>query len=147
MAQTKKIFLAEDDDDDRAFFEDALKELNLQTELVVSEDGAELMSALEENVPPIPYVIFIDLNMPRKNGFECLKEIRESDKLKDIPVVVLSTSDHENIIEDTYSLGANLFLRKPASFRLLKKAIEMVLTTDLVTGGQPFKEKYYLELK
>ena len=96
MTQTKKIFLAEDDPDDRSFFEDALNALALQTVLVISEDGEELMTALEETVPPQPFVIFLDLNMPRKNGFECLKEIRESDKLKDIPVVVLSTSDHRS---------------------------------------------------
>lgn len=147
MTQSKKIFLAEDDADDRFFFEDALKALNLQTELAMAEDGEELMIALEETVPPIPYVIFLDLNMPRKNGFECLKEIRESDKLKDIPVVVLSTSDHENIIESTYSLGANLYIRKPSSYLLLRKAIEIVLTTDLIIGGQISKEKYYLDVK
>lgn len=147
MTQTKKIFLAEDDVDDRVFFEDALKGLNLQTELVISGDGEELMKALEETVPPKPYVIFLDLNMPRKNGFECLREIRESNKLKDIPVVVLSTSDHENIVESTYAMGANLYLRKPTSYLLLKKAIEMVLATDLVTGGPTCKEKYYLKVK
>ena len=146
MTQTKRIFLAEDDPDDRSFFEDALKALPFQTVLTIAEDGEELMTALEETVPPKPYVIFLDLNMPRKNGFECLKEIRESIKFKDIPVVVLSTSDHENIIERTYSLGANLFTCKPADFRLLKKAIEIVLSTDLVTGGQTVKEKYHLEV-
>jgi CheY-like chemotaxis protein len=147
MIQSKKIFLAEDDADDRAFFEDALNDLQLQTELTISEDGAQLMTALEETVPPIPYVIFIDLNMPRKNGFECLKEIRESNKLKNIPVVVLSTSDHENIIDSTYSMGANLYIRKPSSYQMLKKAIEMVLASDFVIGGQTSKEKYYLEVK
>jgi len=131
-----KIYLAEDDADDRMFFEDALTEVSSQTKLIITEDGVELMSVLDSTVPPVPYALFLDLNMPRKNGFECLKEIRQSDKMKEIPVVVFSTSDRKEIIDRAYSLGANLFISKPPSFGLLKKALQMVLSTDLMNGGR-----------
>lgn len=105
----KNIFLADDDAEDRAFFAEALKEVNVETELTTANDGLELMTTLDENVvePPPPHVIFLDLNMPRKNGYECLKEIRETGKLKNIPVVVFSTSDNVNAIDTAYHLGAN----------------------------------------
>ena len=111
----KNIFLADDDADDRDFFEDALKEVNIKTELTLVKDGVELMTTLEETVtePPPPHVIFLDLNMPRKNGYECLKEIRETPKLKNIPVVIFSTTSNEHTIEKTYSLGANCYVRNP----------------------------------
>ena len=89
--QTKlnHIFLAEDDADDRMLFEDALKELSIPTQLTLANDNLELMSKLEIlTTHPPPQVIFLDLNMPRKNGFECLTEIRQTSKLKDIPVVI-----------------------------------------------------------
>ena len=129
----KNIFLADDDADDRAFFEDALKEVNVRTELTTASDGIELMATLDENVtvPPPPHLIFLDLNMPRKNGYECLREIRQTGKLKDIPVVVFSTSDSASAIDTAYDLGANCYLRKPNSHELLIRSIETVLGLDL----------------
>jgi CheY-like chemotaxis protein len=147
QTQPKKIFLAEDDADDRMFFEDVLKEVSISTNLVMADDGVELMSVLEETVPPPPDIIFLDLNMPRKNGFECLKEIRQTDKLSKIPVIIFSTSDNAQAIDKTYSLGANFYMQKPRSFALLKKAIETVLSADLETGGKQVpKEKYLLAI-
>ncbi len=145
--QTKKIFLAEDDADDRMFFEDVLKEVGIDTQLVMADDGVELMNVLDEKVPPPPDIIFLDLNMPRKNGFECLKEIRQTAKLKEIPVVIFSTSDSEHAIDTTYSLGANFYMRKPRSFDMMKKAIQTVLSKDLATGAsQVSKDKYLLAI-
>jgi CheY-like chemotaxis protein len=147
QTQPKKIFLAEDDADDRMFFEDVLKEVSINTNLVMADDGVELMSVLEETVPPPPDIIFLDLNMPRKNGFECLKEIRQTDKLSKIPVIIFSTSDNAQAIDKTYSLGANYYMQKPRTFALLKKAIETVLSTELESGGKQVpKEKYLLAI-
>jgi CheY-like chemotaxis protein len=147
QTQPKKIFLAEDDADDRMFFEDVLKEVSINTNLVMADDGVELMSVLEEAVPPPPDIIFLDLNMPRKNGFECLKEIRQTDKLSKIPVIIFSTSDNAQAIDKTYSLGANYYMQKPRTFALLKKAIETVLSTELESGGKQVpKEKYLLAI-
>lgn len=142
----KTIILAEDDADDREFFEEALKEISIETTLTTVKDGAELMTVLDENLnePPPPHVIFLDLNMPRKNGIECLKEIRETPKLKNIPVVIFSTSAFPTAIETSYSLGANCFIRKPNSHQLLKKAIETVLALNLWEHNQQLPKADFL---
>jgi CheY-like chemotaxis protein len=146
----KVIFLADDDADDRLFFEEALEEISLATELTFATDGVELMAALEEIVtemPPPPHVIFLDINMPRKNGIECLKEIRENPRMKDIPVVIFSTTANENSIETTYSLGANCYICKPSSHQLLIKAIETVLALNLWEQNQQLsKEKFVVTI-
>ena len=129
----QNIFLADDDADDRDFFANALKEINVQTELATACDGIELMTTLAETVtdPPPPHVIFLDLNMPRKNGFECLREIREAPKLKNIPIVIFSTSFNEHEIDKTFSLGANCYICKPNTHQKLKQVIEKVLALNL----------------
>lgn len=144
----KYIFLADDDADDRDFFADALMEVSHQTELTTSNDGIELMTNLEKVAePPPPHVIFLDLNMPRKNGYECLKEIRVNPKLKNVPVVIFSTTANENAIETTYSLGANCYIQKPNSHQLLKKTIETVLALDFWDYNiQVPKEKFFLTI-
>lgn len=145
MNEKKLVFLADDDADDREFFQDALSEIATQTELVISEDGVVLMATLEKRVPPPPYVIFLDLNMPRKNGYECLTDIRSTDKYKDIPIVILSTTDNADDIAKTQSLGANLYLCKPTSFDVLKKMIQHVLSLDLKVGMPETKEAFYMK--
>ncbi len=145
----KTIFLADDDADDREFFEEALKEIDIQTTLTTVKDGAELMTVLVDNLldPPPPHVIFLDLNMPRKNGIECLKEIRETPRLKNIPVVIFSTSAYPNAIETTYSLGANCYICKPNSHQLLKKTIETVLSHNFWERNQQLpKDKFLLAI-
>lgn len=141
----KSIFLADDDDDDCSIFEDALNELNTETKLTISNDGVELLDTLNETVPPPPYVIFLDLNMPRKNGFESLKEIREIKKLKDIPVVIPSTSSNIEIIDRTFDLGANYYICKPTSYPLLTKMIARVLAlTPEQLSEQPQRNEFVL---
>jgi len=144
----KNIFLAEDDADDRMLFEDALKEINIPSQLTLSSNGLELMSNLETlTAHPPPDVIFLDLNMPFKSGIDCLKEIRDTPKLKDIPIVMFSTTANPNTVEATYSLGANCFLCKPNSHQLLIKTIETVLKLDLwEQNQQPPRDKFLLEI-
>ncbi|MES2559197.1 MAG: response regulator [Bacteroidota bacterium] len=145
LRKGKNIFLAEDDADDRMFFEDALKQVAITTHLTLANDGLELMSNLETvTEPPPPDVIFLDLNMPRKNGFQCLEEIRNTHKLKDIPVVIFSTTDNEDAVNRTYQQGANHYICKPRSFELLVEAIETVLTLEMWQKPQPPKEKFVL---
>ena len=145
FAKTKNIFLADDDEDDRKFFEDALKKVSIPTQLTLSNDGLELMSNLETVIePPPPDIIFLDLNMPRKNGFQCLEEIRSTHKLKNIPVVIFSTTANEDSVNRTYQHGANHYICKPHSFELLVKAIETVLTLEMWQKPQPPKENFIL---
>lgn len=141
----KIIFLAEDDADDRMFFEDALKEVIIQTQLTLSNNGLELMNNLETQPPP-PHVIFLDLNMPFKDGFQCLQEIRNNPRLKDIYVVIFSTTASDDAVNKTYQLGANCYICKPPSFPLLVKTIEKVLTLEMGQVPQPSKENYLLTI-
>lgn len=144
---TRNVFLADDDADDCIFFEDALKQVKIPTQLTLSNNGLELMSNLELVAkPPPPDVIFLDLNMPRKNGFQCLKEIRESPRLKDIPVVILSTSASNSSVDETYNQGANYYICKPRSFTLLVKAIETVLQLNMWQTPRPDKKDFILSI-
>ena len=143
------IFLADDDEDDKEFFGDALKDLGIPSELLTAKDGAELMTTLDAIVigPPPPHIIFLDLNMPNKNGFECLEEIRKTDKLKGIPVAIFSTTDSQSAVDTTYSLGANCYICKPTSHQLLKKAIETVLALELWKDNKQLpREKFVLRI-
>ena len=86
------ILLADDDYDDRLFFAKALNEIAIDTQLKTVNNGEELMDYLTENCEHIPDILFLDLSMPRKTGFECLIEIKENEKMKSLPVVMFSTS-------------------------------------------------------
>ena len=132
ITKIKIIFLADDDADDCSFFEEALNDLNISTELIIANDGIELMANLEKVAePPPPDIIFLDLNMPRKNGFECLAEIRQHPKFKEIPIVIFSTTDNNEMVDKTYNGGANLYVRKPSSHARLKEIIETVLGIEM----------------
>lgn len=143
----RNIFLTDDDMDDCSLFSEALFELHAEAKLTISNDGVKLMEVLDETVPPTPEVIFLDLNMPLKNGFECLEEIRQTDKLKNIPIIIFSTSSNNDIIEQTYLHGANYYICKPHSYSLLKKSIEAVLSLNFVElNQQPLRDKFVINV-
>jgi CheY-like chemotaxis protein len=119
------IFYTDDDEDDLSIFADAIELLPEKIQLKTYNGGDKLLSAIY-NPPPTPHVIFLDLNMPGKNGFDVLTEIRNSDK-KDIPVVIFSTSNEPGIIERCRTLGANLFITKPVLMKDIIKSIEHAL--------------------
>lgn len=130
---TQHIILADDDLDDRFFFEKALKEIPIPNRLTTVRDGEELMNYLHANTDQLPDVLFLDLSMPRKTGFECLTEIKEDDRLKDLPVIMLSTSFprdnkyEQNIISMLYTIGAMDYIRKPGNYEKLKEVIHTAL--------------------
>ena len=105
------IFYTDDDEDDLSIFADAVESLPEKIQLNTYNGGDKLLTAIY-NPPPKPHVIFLDLNMPGKTGFDVLAELRNSDK-KDIPVIIFSTSNEPGIIERCLTLGANLFITKP----------------------------------
>lgn len=121
------ILLADDDTDDRNFFKDALKALPLTTSLSTVNDGDELMNYLLANTEQLPHVLFLDINMPAKNGFECLEEIKKNIKLKDIPVVMFSTSSEQDKIKILFKTGADLYIHKPSNFAQLVQVIHHAL--------------------
>ena len=125
----KTILLADDDADDRMLFEEALKEVADKSELMTAKDGEHLMQLLQTHKNG-PDVIFLDLNMPLKNGFECLKQIKESNKYKNIPVVVYSTSCQQESIQKTYDQGASYYICKPNTFQKLIESIRHIFAID-----------------
>ena len=128
------ILLADDDKDDRLFFENALKEITIPTQLKTVNDGEELMDYLGKSLEHLPDILFLDLSMPRKTGYECLTEIKENIKLKSIPVVVFSTSFSSDIVYEMnlanklFEIGAQNYIRKPGDFKQLRNIIELSLT-------------------
>jgi len=124
------ILLADDDDDDRLFFKDAIEEIKVKTVVTMVNDGVELMEYLHKAEIHLPNLIFLDLNMPRKGGMECLKEIRSNHKLKDISIAIYSTSGLEKDIEESFIKGANIYIKKPNDFVELKNTLAKVININ-----------------
>jgi CheY-like chemotaxis protein len=118
------ILVAEDDEDDRLLLSEALLENDYIDHLYFVEDGVELMDYLyhqgeysDAELSPRPSLIFLDLNMPRKDGRIALQEIKADPNLRQIPVIILTTSKAEEDIFKTYDLGVNSFITKPVTFQ------------------------------
>ena len=129
------ILVAEDDEDDRLLMQDALEENRLANDLHFVTDGEELMDYLlhrgdysDPKTAPRPSLILLDLNMPRKDGREALKEIKSDPDLRQIPVVVLTTSKAEEDILRTYDLGVCSFIAKPVVFESMVQIMRMLGT-------------------
>jgi CheY-like chemotaxis protein len=124
------ITLADDDEDDRLFFIDAFEELKINTIVNTVNNGRELLNFLNHPETILPNVIFLDLNMPILNGIECLKEIKLNDRFKEIVVAIYSTSSSDQDVEDTFILGANIYIKKPNNFDSLKKILSEIITIN-----------------
>lgn len=127
------IVLADDDPDDRKLTQDAFSENRLANEFHAVEDGEELMDYLlrrgkyeSMQGEPLPGLILLDLNMPRKDGREALKEIKAHPDLRRIPIVVLTTSKAEEDILRSYDLGVNSYVTKPVTFKSLVELIKVL---------------------
>lgn len=140
------LLLADDDKDDCLFFEEALEELPLTVKLTTVNNGEQLLNLLNSKTGDLPDVLYLDLNMPRKNGLECLTEIKSNQELKSIPVIVYSTSFDPEMVNLIYSKGAHYYFRKPAEFSQLKQVIHKSLTlTSNATQPQPEKQNFILQ--
>jgi CheY-like chemotaxis protein len=135
------VLLADDDADDRFFFKRALTDLSMDTELTTVNDGEQLMQHLSENSEHLPNVIFLDINMPRKNGHECLVEIKKNAKLKDIPVVMFSTSNSWDSINMLFKSGSDVYIHKPSDYAQLKQVIHhaLPLAAEKIFSNSPLK--------
>ena len=125
-----RVLLADDDQDDRTDFKEAFTTLKMQTVVETVKNGDELMKYLEDSANTIPHLLFLDLNMPKKSGLECLREIKQIDNLKNLTIVIYSTSSSEKDVEETFLSGANIYLKKPAHLTVLKKALAHILTIN-----------------
>ncbi len=124
------IVLTDDDADDRLFFKEALEEIKIKIDVLYFKDGIELMDYLNKPDVRLPNVLFLDLNMPLKNGMECLKEIRSNSRLKDLAVAIYSTSSSDKDIEEAFVNGANIYIKKPNDFSKLKSILAQVITLN-----------------
>lgn len=124
------IILADDDEDDRLFFTDAFNELKISTKVNTFNDGVELMNYLNDPESVLPNILFLDLNMPKKNGIECLHEIKNNNRFDDIAIAIYSTSSSEEDIEETFVIGANIYIKKPSDFTSLKKVLSDVVSIN-----------------
>jgi len=122
----KKIMIAEDDDEDVVLFKDVLTDLAVDVNLEVAVNGVELMKMLED-AEILPELIFLDLNMPLKNGMLCLQEIKATQRWNDIKIIILSTSSHQDQIKAAYDNGADFYIVKLCNYNDFKNAVAACL--------------------
>jgi CheY-like chemotaxis protein len=143
-----KIVLAEDDKDDQEIFMEALNATSIPSDVTTVENGQELVDMLKDGQEPKPDIIFIDINMPIKGGKDALAEIKSDEELKEIPAVILSTSNHQKDIDETFNTGANLYIQKPSSFTsfilILKKVFILYWAKGLLN---PIKNIFFVSEK
>lgn len=139
------VYLADDDADDRQLFEEALMEVTNNVKLTTANNGEQLMDFLDKNTPPPPYLIFLDLNMPLKNGLECLEEIKSHDKFKNIPVIIFSTSNQKEAMDLMYKKGADYYMCKPDNFQKLKILLNRIFSlTSQSIISRPTRENFLI---
>ncbi len=135
-----KILFADNDKDDFILFRDALNETKIPAEISNVNDGEHLMEVLKSS-STLPDILFLDLNMPRKNGLECLIEIKLLKNCKQLPIIIFSTSYDQKMVDQLYKNGARYYVRKPAKFLDLKVAIQNVINLTINEKlNQPTRE-------
>ena len=137
------IVLAEDDQDDRLLFQKVFNHVKIHHTLKMCNDGIELMDYLTTTGEK-PHIIFLDLNMPGKSGIECLHEIKSNKDLRDISIAIYSSVSQTATVEQVFTLGANVFIKKPNEFNELKKILTQItyINWQYVTEG--FNKEYFM---
>ena len=133
------IVLADDDKDHKVFFERALQEVAPEKKLIAVHDGEALLSLLTQVQPEI---LFLDLRMPCKNGLECLQAIRSTPELRELKIVVYSSSSHMSDIQNCYLRQADLYMVKPFTSEHLQSALSMILHKEAWQESQLNKHYY-----
>lgn len=126
MAKTVKFLLVDDDADDTSLFKEVLEEVNPSIVFNSAEDGHQALHLLKKEGSILPDIIFLDLNMPRMSGKECLAEIKNDEKLLHIPVIMYTTSSQSKDIEETIQKGAICFITKPTNISELKNILSSI---------------------
>jgi CheY-like chemotaxis protein len=131
----KRVFLAEDDEDDVLLFKNMLQEIDDTITLDHANDGNEALKKLQAT-DTLPDVIFLDLNMPCMNGFEFMHTLKNDERLRQLPIVIFTGSSNPEDAEKTHKLGANVFLSKPVESGLLKEKLQRILNFDFTNREQ-----------
>jgi CheY-like chemotaxis protein len=132
MTGPNRIMLIDDDPDDQLFFRDAIQAIRPGLNCELASTCQEAFRQLE--TPPPPDFIFMDLNMPVMNGFDCLVYLKNQKNYKDIPIVIFTTSKNPNDIDRTKKLGARWFMTKPDDFKVLCKKLNQIIQMDFKEG-------------
>lgn len=141
------ILLAEDDENDRLLFTEAFSDLKLETIIQAVNDGVQLMEWLAKERSTLPHMLFLDLNMPRKNGLDCLKEIRGNEEFNNVFIAIYSTSSNQRDMEETFLNGANVYITKPSGFNDLKQVLaKAVMRAHFYRDASMKKENFLLRL-
>lgn len=126
----QSILLVDDDEDDQLLFIDAIREIDKSIKCSVANDGLEAILSLQTK-SPVPDLIFLDLNMPKMNGYQCLAQIKKEMMFKEIPIVIYTTSRIESDRDRTLKMGASYFLTKPSDFSELIDELTRILELEL----------------
>ena len=130
MTISKRILLIDDDPDDQLFFRDAIQLIRPDFQCTGVSSCQEAFRLLEQ--PPLPDYIFMDLNMPVMNGFDCLAYLKNQEQYKNIPVVIFTTSKNIQDISKTRQLGARWYLTKPDDFKVLCRKLKKILQNEFI---------------
>jgi CheY-like chemotaxis protein len=140
------LFYADDDEDDLAFFDDAVSDVTQNNEAIITlfliKNGADLIENIKKN-RTTKTIVFLDLNMPQKSGFQFIKEMRNLPEFKKIPIIIYSTSNNVNDIKSCFELGANLYISKPSDYNDLMKIIVNMYHIDWENQELDFKTFVY----
>ncbi len=143
----RNILLAEDDSDDQYLFRYVLESLKFPFTLTIVTDGEELMELLTNKTNPLPDILFLDLNMPRKNGAECLIEIKKLEHLRQLPIIICSTAREDNSTVLLHEHGAKYYLMKPDQLHQFKQLIKKAIEQTRQTGNlQPLLKDFMLTI-
>lgn len=141
-----RVLLADDNKEDCNHFQEAINGFNPSITFSIVSNGEQLIEHLGKK-KKLPHILFLDLNMPRKNGFDCLEEIKRDEKFKSLPVIIFSTSYNPDIVNMLYQKGAHYYIHKPTTYTELKKAINKVLALMLeMEFIRPSKEKFVISI-
>ena len=143
----RRLLIIDDDIDDQELFTEAIGELNGDFSCDCASNGEEGLDRLNDTSLPLPHLIFLDLNMPMKNGSECLSFIKKNEKLKKLPVIIYSTSLHVEIADLLYKNGAHYYIRKtelPDLKKVLSKVLPLIMAKNL---NRPTREEFVLSLQ
>ncbi|WP_207493300.1 response regulator [Aridibaculum aurantiacum] len=137
-----RILLADDDTDDSFLFNEALEQSEIPVDFTHAEDGNALIEMLHTTNKPD--LLFLDVNMPYKNGIECLQEIRAKEEFQDMPIIIYSTTNYKMNIDACYEKGADLYVVKPSTFEDIMKMIRKVCSRDWFRKKKPSPEGFIL---
>lgn len=139
-----RIIIADDNANDRLLFREAFADLGMDTEVAIMNDGVQLMDYLAANTHRLPQLLFLDLNMPHKEGLECLKEIKDNPAYNDISIAIYSATSAKQDVDEAFMCGANVYIQKPADYETLKEVLKRTVISAHNYQSPPLNKANFL---